>query len=496
MISAEMAEVQDEQDQRHEYQPLKSEQNQDKRLKYQPTDQPRDQRFEYHQTKQTPDLRLRYLSLTSEQREKLKQFFQHIISNATVDFTNPEIQDIQTAMDTMLERIRTRVNSRGIFKIARVLRGGSMAEKTSLWKFKKSQHYLEFDFLAALENTVKHCLDQTANCGGCIKIVKTPVDKERLRQYYDGDHILNEGLRERYRRDGIFSEGALESQDVISDLFINEINYCLTSSCDCLTFQWRECHKTVFTCYEISLRPSSVEHKHGCGECTVDMPTGTLHVNTEMVVNLNQCSLIFQWISKAKRLLAPGPDELLLQEPQLLSSLPIYVDFLPALEFLKPTQSGAGDEHDYFIVPKSCNVCDLSGKNWRKSWCLAEINAFTTDMSDKHRRCYRVMKLFSESSWYYSGLPNYRMKTVVLKHHITCRDTTDDCVDCVIGMLRELLRAYETKELLSYQSNLNIIYKSRSFDGINIIEKKNCERLIHKLCSVSVTDTWKTFLTR
>ena len=489
-----MAEVDYEQDQRHKNQPLKSEKNQYKQLKYQSTEQHRDQFFENHPTKHTPDQRLKYPSLTFEQREKLKQFFQHIIANTPVDFTNPEIQDIQTAMDTMLMRIKTRVNSRGIFKIAKIVRAGSMTEKTSLWKIKNSYHHLEFDFLSALENNVKHCKDQTANCPGCIKIVKTPVDKERLRQCYDEDDILNAVLRESYRSGGSFSADTLESLEVINILFIKEINYCLTSSCDCLTFQCKDKHLEC----EIYLRPSSAEHKHGCDECTVDMSTGTLHVNTEINVKHgtilpNNCSLIFRWTSKAKSLSAP--DKLLLQEPELLSSLPIIVDFLPVLEFLKPTPSGAGDEHDYFIVPKSCNVCvmddydDYDEYGWRKSWCLAEINAFTKNMSDKHRRCYQVIKFLSEQL---SRLPNYHIKTVVLNHHTTCTDITDDCVDCVIGMLRELLQAYETKELLSYQSSLNII-NGEDDDYIDNL-KSYCDLLIHRLCSVSATDTWQKFL--
>ena len=73
--------------------------------------------------------------LTSEKRLKLEGFFQHIILNAPVDFTNQEIKDIQAAVATMLKRIKTRVNSRGILKIASILSGGSMAEKTSIMKY-------------------------------------------------------------------------------------------------------------------------------------------------------------------------------------------------------------------------------------------------------------------------------------------------------------------------------------------------------------------------
>ena len=283
---------------------------------------------------------------------------------------------------------------------------------------------------------------------------------------------------------------------MISDLFLNKINYCLTSSCDCLSLQY---DKNQDGFYNILLRPSSLEHNHGCGECTVDMSTGTLHVNTEINIyqgshGPNHCSLIFQWISNTKTLSAFYT--LLLQRPKPISSLPIYVDFLPALESLKPTSPGLEDEHDYFIVPKSCNVCydekpfRSFRDRWRKSWCMAEIQAITLEMSEKHRRCYQIMKYLSEVIAMYK-LPNYHIKTVVLRHHTKCSNTTDDCVDCVMGMFRVLLRACKTKKLLLYQSNLNILICRA--DKIPFY-KSRYELLIKKLFSVSVTDSWNTFI--
>ena len=357
----------------YEYQP--SEQNQNKRLKLETT-----------QVR-----RLSYPTLEPEQRLKLEEHFQHIISNAAIDFTKDEMKDIQAAMKTMLKRIRTRVNRRGIFNIASVVPAGSMCEQTSLWKFNWSEegaYFIEFDFLAQLKKMTHQCTKQTAKieCKGCIKIVKPPVDLQRVRQCYSD-------------REDEFNEKSLKKRTGISDLFLNEINYCLTSACNCLTFQ---CRKIFSGLYSISLLPSSEHHKHGCGECTVDMPTGTLHVNTEIVIDQGSdgpkdCSLICQWTSKAKSLSAP--DGWLLQEPQPVSQLPIFVDFLPALESLTPSSSGAEEEHDFFIVPKRCNVCDRFAGfyyRWRKSWCKAELNAFTTDMSDKHRRCYQIIKYLSE----------------------------------------------------------------------------------------------------
>ena len=412
----------------------------------------------------------------SERRKKLEEFFQHITSKAPVDFTNREIKDIQNAVDEMLDRIRTRVNSRGIFDIARIVPSGSAVEKTSIWKFHNRNQYLEFDFLAILKNTINNqCEDQipTNDCQGCITTVKPLVELERMRQYYN--------------KWDDFSAKKLLNKHVICDLFLTEINHCLTSSCDCLSLQ---CDKDTVGFSKISFQPSAVEHKHECDGCTVKMPTGALRVNTEKKVDQgsqgpNKCSLIFKWTSKKRTLQAP--DMLLLHEAQPISSLPIYVDFLPAQEFLNPTSSGAGDEHNFFIVPKRCDVCS-DVYSWRKSWCRAEINAITQTMSDKHRRCYQIMKYLSER---FQGVPTYDMKTVVLHHYATCPDKTDICVDCVMGMFLHLVHAYTTRELLSYQSNLNIL-KGKS--GFCHIMQAICERLGDALCSVSLADTWETFI--
>ena len=104
---------------------------------------------------------------------------------------------------------------------------------------------------------------------------------------------------------------------------------------------------------------------------------------------------------------------------------------------------------------------------------MAEIQAITHEMSDKHRRCYQIMKYLPDKF-----RPNYHKKTVALRHHTTCSDTTDDCVDCVMKMFLDLL----------YQSNLNIIIE------LNLNKLYDCEQYINKLCSVSVTDSWKNFL--
>ena len=89
------------------------------------------------------DERLNYPSLRADQQEKLEEFYRYITANASVDFTQQEINDIQYATHTMLERLKSRVNERGIFTLS----SGSMNEKTSLWKYYEADPYLEFDYL-------------------------------------------------------------------------------------------------------------------------------------------------------------------------------------------------------------------------------------------------------------------------------------------------------------------------------------------------------------
>ena len=65
----------------------------------------------------------------------------------------------------------------------------------------------------------------------------------------------------------------------------------------------------------------------------------------------------------------------------------IYFNF--EHESLKPTQSEGESMHDYFIVPKHCNVSRMCD-GWRKSWCTAEMRELIEHMSENHRKCYQI----------------------------------------------------------------------------------------------------------
>ena len=52
------------------------------------------------------------------------------------------------------------------------------------------------------------------------------------------------------------------------------------------------------------------------------------------------------------------PDRLLLGYHQQVETLPIFVDFLPALELRKPKSDGIGYQHDSFFISKHYSTCE------------------------------------------------------------------------------------------------------------------------------------------
>ena len=131
------------------------------------------------------------------EQAKLNEFIlEEVNTRASIDYGNQEIQDIQTAVHIMLDRVVTRVNARGMFKISRIVPCGSMVERTTVLKFKKyNEMYTEFDFLANLDYSPNIiCLDH--GCGQCVKVSELPVPvgaMSKLQEY--GDRFWSAGTR-------------------------------------------------------------------------------------------------------------------------------------------------------------------------------------------------------------------------------------------------------------------------------------------------------------
>lgn len=61
-----------------------------------------------------------YSKLKQGHKNKLNMLLEEAVTQASIDYSNKEIQDIQTAIHTILKRVVTRLNDRGIFKVSRI----------------------------------------------------------------------------------------------------------------------------------------------------------------------------------------------------------------------------------------------------------------------------------------------------------------------------------------------------------------------------------------
>ena len=106
-----------------------------------------------------------------------------------------------------------------------------------------------------------------------------------------------------------------------------------------------------------------------------------------------------------------------------------YVDFLRALQSLTPSSSGKGYDEE-----------EEDGDNWWwKSWCIAELKAFTTEID-----ATRSGSISQRSVGLSENYPAIILR-LVLRHHA---DTTDDCAKCVVEIaLNNSLPNYHIKTI-------------------------------------------------
>ena len=441
-----------------------------------------------------------YKNLSRSQEDKLNTFLEEIVTEAGFDFSCPEIQeiqDIQVAVSEMIERIKTGINERGIFSISRTEVCGSMAEKTAMWKRSWTViPYIEFDFLAVLQAAC----DIMPCCQECFYVNTPSMNLDLLEEYYRGLYMSY--LKDEHERKAI-----------VKECFTRETNDCL-ASCGCQEVKYPG--GNVWKSYTFEPSSTCSKTQQGCDKCTVDRPTGTLRVKTSVNINdgTDNCTLLLQWTSKAKTLCTR--DRYCLPKTEKMDNLTIHIDFLPALE-LFPSKQHSADvaacsssglvlnptsseyEHYCFLVPKHCVVCDdeyIDTATWRRSGCRAEMDTIVNKMSDKYRKCYRVLKHLTGFTLFPYRFNNYHLKVVVLHHNSSCSDAGENCAECVLKVLDELQHAYKTRQLKSLHSQANLLEKFGRYSDINYI---NYPTIIYELkgamCSaVSESDSVSSFL--
>ena len=434
-----------------------------------------------------------YDNLSITEKQKLNSIFEEIVTKAGVDFSNPEIQDVQSAVSEMIERIKTGINERCLFSISRTEVCGSMAEKTAMWKKANlpNQPYIEFDFLAVL----KAACDIKPCCQECFCVNTPPMNLDVLEKYI-------RSLYNSYLKDEPYQKYTVKEH------FTKETNICL-ASCGCQEVEYPD--QNSWSKYTFEPSSTCSKTQQGCEKCTVDRPTGTLRVKTSVEMGTRvDCTLIFKWTSKAKTLCTR--DWFCLSKTEKMDNLTIHIDFLPAIELFQSKQQSADVaassssglvlnptsieyEHYCFLVPKLCVVCDVveySG-TWRRSGCRAEIDTIVNKISDKHRKCYQVLKHLSRLTPTLYPFNNYHLKVAVLHHNSSCSDAGEDCAECVFKVLDALQRAYETKQLKSLHSQANLLELDKLF--LNYDESTAFSALQRAMCSaVSESGSVSSFM--
>ena len=435
--------------------------------------------------------------LNNTQKTLLNSYFSEIAENASVDFDSPEFLDIYNAIEIMLERLVGRINDRGLFTVSHIQPCGSMAEKSSIWKFDGKYVYTEFDFLAVLKNTVgstepkytcedckeyiKSCKgkkkrEETAksricphHCEACFPVRKAPVDFERVEQIYKDNKY--------------FSKSSLCKPWVMGDLFEQELALCLVAACDCQAAR-AHCSKEGMP-WEYWFLPNKTRNS-GCENCTVNMSSGTLSTNHSTIIYKHRAyqkenpSMVFLWTSKIEGLTLKASR--LFKSSEQSIQIPILVDFLPALEL---PRRDVVSEYTHFCVPKRCVMCNDQLSGWRKSTSLYEIHYITSDMTKIHLKCYKVLKYLVSNCAsldpYYNGC-NYYFKLVAIHHSRTCPGSSAGIAECVSQMVLELARAFYCDDAIPQP-------------------KIACKGLFHlfahfadDLCSVSETDTFEEYV--
>ena len=413
-----------------------------------------------------------YPQLTATQTKKLNELFEEVISNASVDYKNQEILDIKSAVREMLERVKDRINEREKFEISRIEPCGSMTEETAVWKYreKTGEIYTEFDFLAVLDYSPE-IIRRDQGCRQCVGVREQPVPITMLHE----DGVLRS---ERYA-----NRGQCDSS------FLNELNTCLGCDNNCYSVE----HNETRNSYSFSLAYACTPD-YMCEKCVVVRDTGILRVCDSVSVGPHggdaECSIVFMWTSNENTLSVC--DNLFQEKPKQINSLPIHVDFLPALEIFKAKTGKVA--HDFFLVPKRCNICRGS-ETWRKSNCVAETLHIEKKMSEKHKKCYKFIKYYLSLTSIADRLKIkninwYNVKIAALNHSRQCSDSSDACAECVLNILTELKHAYATKTLTSFHDpNVNMFVQPNLNIGGRIFQKA-----IERLCSVQNTDTIIDFI--
>ena len=220
---------------------------------------------------------------------RLKTFYDNILRNALLNFNNKEIQDIQTAVRHMLERVTAQINTdpESLFKISYIQPCGSMEEKSSILKSTVFPYLYNGDLLS-------------------LKSVWVPYDYNgvRLTKYIEFDYLAIIDKPDDVRLEGScpachFGRGSILKQGDGDEfplkpgsdgVFNSQLGRSIASLCSCFSLD------NLYLSTAFVFEPAN-PNINGCPSCTVTMDTGCLTVMPKVINDDHGCSLILLWTS-------------------------------------------------------------------------------------------------------------------------------------------------------------------------------------------------------
>ena len=364
-----------------------------------------------------------YLFQTVEM--SVESFYDEVVATAVVDFDSPEIQDIISALEELLYRFVNKMTENKETnpgsKVSYIQQCGSIAEKTSLWKSVrrrgKESKFIEFDYLAVMENDGAAFNILEGPCRGCRSVEK------------DSEQILVSSMNKNY--------------------FLDPLYKAITAMCPCTVE-----HFTNYECLS--------DISNACLHCKSVSDSGYLQIaktsdfEHQKIKRSESCSLVFYWTSWTNSLFAPNIETLL--QTEKINRLVIRVDFLPAFETKSNSLENASPLTNvkHLIIAKKCRACRNGG--WMFSYSMYEVDSIL-NMKNSHRKCFIIIKfLYSQFIFWADGdqyLKSYYAKVAFLNHCDTCTDIGDS-TRCVVDVLQSLLDMYRLKLLKVHISGLEL----------------------------------------
>ena len=288
---------------------------------------------------------------------RLITFYETILRNAALNFNNKELQDIQTAVRHMLERVTAQINKdpESSFKISHIQPCGSMEEKASILKTVSRVYdndyngvrltkYIEFDYLAIIDQPDDVRLE--GSCPACH------LGLESIRKQGD-EFPLKRGSEK---------------------VFNSQLGRSIASLCSCfsLVFQREENDNSdnSFLTIPFSFKPAN-PNINGCPYCTVAMDTGYITVMPNVINEYYRCSLILLWTSYVSSL-SDFDCDVTLQTTKQIQHLPIHIDFIPACKISGQQINGS---YPLFLVLKTCSSVSIVADC---PTALAKLSIFST----------------------------------------------------------------------------------------------------------------------